>query len=107
MMYSELSLRRMLKKGVDNLSSEELVKFNILNYIHMIHLNKDDFINSRYKSRFFDKTKMFFSKDPGQIFGRIFCQSDNEKITIYLFNEQGYEEIDDSILEVDKNLFIE
>jgi hypothetical protein len=40
--YSEIEVKKMLKAG--DLSLEEQIKFNILNFIRTIHLNELDFI---------------------------------------------------------------
>ena len=42
MKYSEIEVKKMLKAG--DLSLEEQIKFNILNFIRTIHLNELDFI---------------------------------------------------------------
>lgn len=107
MMYSELSLRRMLKKGVDNLSKDELLKYNIMNYIRMIHLNKDDFVASRYKSRYFDGLKMYFCKEAGAIFGKIYCYWNETDIRVFLFNDFGYDEIFENSFTFDIGIFEE
>jgi len=46
MKYSELELKKMNKMG--DLTIEDKIKFNILNFIHTIHLNNQDFIDSSY-----------------------------------------------------------
>ena len=46
MKYSEIAVKIMLK--VDDLSLEELIKFHILNFIRVIHLNELDFIESSF-----------------------------------------------------------
>ena len=42
MKYSEIEVKKMLKAG--DLSLEEQIKFNILNFIRTIHLNELDFM---------------------------------------------------------------
>lgn len=67
MKYSEIAVKKMLKAG--DLSLEEQIKFNILNFIRTIHLNELDFIESSFGSEFFGELPMTFKKNPGQVFG--------------------------------------
>lgn len=69
MKYSELELKKMIKRGIDSIEDE--IKFNILNFISTIHHNKQDFIESSYNSEYFGDLGMTFKKKPGQIFGVI------------------------------------
>jgi hypothetical protein len=94
--YSELAVKKMLKAG--DLSLEEQIKFNILNFIRTIHLNELDFIESSFGSEFFGELPMTFKKNPGQVMGLITATIDGE-VRKYVFNDKGYEELDD-ILEL-------
>jgi len=49
--YSEVEVKKMLKAG--ELSLEVQIKFNILNFIRTIHLNRQNFIESSFGSEFF------------------------------------------------------
>lgn len=91
MIYSEIELKKMSKK---NLSAEEHIKFNILNFIRTIHLNKQDFINTSYGTEFYGEIPMTFRKKEGQVIGFITARVDGE-LKKYVFNDQGYESLDD------------
>jgi len=94
--YSELAVKKMLK--ADDLSLEEQIKFNILNFIRIIHINNQDFIEASFGSEFFGELPMTFKKNPGQVMGLITATIDGE-VRKYVFNDKGYEELDD-ILEL-------
>ena len=91
MKYSEIAVKKMLKAG--DLSLEDQIKFNILNFIKMIHLNGDDFIESAYGSEFFGEMPMTFRKNAGQVMGLITVTIDGE-VRKYVFNDKGYEELE-------------
>ncbi len=92
MKYSELELKTMLKAG--NLSIEEQIKFNILNFIRTIHLNKQDFIQESYYTEFYGELPMKFSKKAGQVMGLITVKVEDDE-WVYVFNDLGYELVDD------------
>jgi hypothetical protein len=46
MKYSELAVKKLLK--AKDLSIDDRIKVNILNFIRTIHLNEEDFIESTY-----------------------------------------------------------
>ena len=98
MIYSKLELKKMVNRGLQNLSVDDEIKFNILNFIHCIYLNKQDFIKESYDSEFFGNLSMVFKKKPGQVFGlvRVFIKDEGRKIE-YVFNEKGYEVLEDII----------
>ena len=52
MKYSEIEVKKLLKVG--NLSLEDQVKVNILNFIRTIYLNEQDFIDSAYGTEFLE-----------------------------------------------------
>jgi hypothetical protein len=58
MKYSELKLKRM-NKAVMN-STEDKIKYNILNFIHTIHLNELNFIQESFDTEFFGELVMTF-----------------------------------------------
>jgi hypothetical protein len=92
--YSEIEVKKMLKAG--DLSLEEQIKFNILNFIRTIHLNKLDFIESSFGSEFFGELPMTFQKNPGQVMGLI-TATINGEVQMYVFNDKGYEPLEDLI----------
>ena len=92
MKYSEIAVKKMLKAG--DLSLEEQIKFNILNFIRTIHLNELDFIESSFGSEFFGELPMTFKKNPGQVFGLI-TATINGEVRKYVFNDKGYEPLED------------
>ena len=91
MKYSELELKRMSKAG--DLSIEDQIKFNILNFIRTIHLNKQDFIQESYGTEFYGDLPMTFKKKAGQVMGLITVKADDERV--YIFNDRGYELLDE------------
>jgi len=90
--YSELAVKKMLKVG--DLSLEDQIKFNILNFIRTIHLNELDFIESSFGTEFFGELPMTFQKNPGQVMGLI-TATINGEVRKYVFNDKGYEPIED------------
>ena len=76
------------------MTPEEEINFNILNFISTIHLNGDDFIETDYDSKFFGDLPMTFSKKSGQVVGIITAEVTGKKIK-YVFNDQGYENLDE------------
>jgi hypothetical protein len=92
MKYSEIELKRMLKAG--DLSLEEQIKFNILNFIRTIYLNEQDFIKSSYGTEFYGELPMTFRKNPGQVMGLI-TATINGEVRKYVFNDKGYESLED------------
>lgn len=92
MKYSEVEVKRLLKSK--NLSLEDQVKVNILNFIRTIHLNEQDFIESSYGSKFFGELPMTFQKKSGQVIG-IITATVNGEVRKYVFNDKGYEELGD------------
>ena len=92
MIYNNTELNKLRK--LDNKTTEEQIKFNILNFIYTIHLNGDDFIESLYDSEFFGELPMKFMKKEGQVMGLITVNL-NDEITKYVFNNKGYERLED------------
>ncbi|NLL46846.1 MAG: hypothetical protein GX250_08620 [Clostridiales bacterium] len=96
MKYSEIDMKKMLKAGGLNL--EDQIKFNILNFIRTIHLNKLDFIESSFGTEFYGDLPMTFKKNPGQVMGLI-TATINGEVQKYIFNDRGYEPLEE-ILEL-------
>lgn len=92
MKYSELELKRMSK--AKELSIEDQIKFNILNFIRTIHLNKQDFVQESYSTEFYGELPMTFRKKTGQVMGLITVKAEDDERT-YVFNDRGYELLDD------------
>ena len=90
--YSEIVAKKMLKAG--DLSLEEQIKFNILNFIKTIHLNELDFIESSFGTEFFGELPMTFKKNSGQVMGLI-TATINGEVRNYVFNDKGYEPLED------------
>ena len=95
MKYSELELKRMIKAG--DLSIENQIKFNILNFIRTIHLNKQDFVQESYGTEFYGELPMTFRKKAGQVVGLITVKVGGSEKT-YVFNDRGYELLDDLLV---------
>ena len=92
--YSEIEVKIMLKAG--DLSLEEQMKFNILNFIRTIHLNELDFIESSFGTEFFGELPMTFHKNAGQVMGLI-TATINGEVRKYVFNDKGYEPLEELI----------
>ena len=92
MRYSELEVKRLLK--MSELSLEDKVKVNILNFIRTIYLNQQDFIASSFDSQFFGDLPMTFRKKEGQVMGVVIATVNGQK-QMYLFTEDGYERLED------------
>lgn len=97
--YSEVEIKRLMK--IKDMSLDDQVKVNILNFIRTIHLNNQDFINSSFGSKFFGELPMTFQKNAGQVMGLITATVDGE-VRKYVFNDQGYEEIEDLLQLMEK-----
>lgn len=78
----------------EELSCEDQIKVNILNFIRTIHLNNQDFIESSFGSKFFGKLQMTFQKNEGQVMGLI-TTTVNGEVRKYVFNDQGYEPLEE------------
>ncbi|KAF1084781.1 hypothetical protein SPSYN_01951 [Sporotomaculum syntrophicum] len=92
MKYNELELKKLMKKGFDNLSLDEQISIDILNFIRIVYLNKQDFYASRFDTRYFGAVEMTFSKPANCLIGR--CRvslKDEGKAIDYLFTENGFE----------------
>ncbi len=90
--YLELELKRMSKVG--ELSIEDQINFNILNFIRTIHLNKQDFIQESFGTEFYGELPMTFRKKAGQVMGLITVKTGDDERT-YVFNDRGYELLED------------
>jgi len=95
MKYSELAVKKLLK--AKDLSIDDQIKANILNFIRTIHLNEEDFTESAYGSQFFGELPMAFQKNEGQVMGLI-TATVNGEVRKYVFNDQGYEPLEDLLV---------
>lgn len=93
--YSETRVLKMCE-GVD-LRLEEQIELNILNFIRTIYLNKLNFIDASFNSQYDGQLPMTFKKDSGQVMGLVTAKID-EKVHKYIFNDQGYELLDDLLM---------
>ena len=94
MKYSRSEINKLWE--IEDKTLEETIKLDILNFIGAIHANKRDFIDESYDSEFFGDIGMTFKKRSGQVMGVIAVniKSEDRELT-YIFNEQGYELLDD------------
>lgn len=92
MKFSELELYKLRKITDKNI--EDHISFNILNFIHIIDLNTEDFIEISYNSKLFGNPEMIFKKKLGQVMGLITATFYNE-IRKYVFFNKGYELLED------------
>lgn len=53
MRFSESDLKMIISKGHGNMTIEDEINFNILNFIHCIHLNGQDFYSESFSSKFY------------------------------------------------------
>lgn len=77
MRFSELELKRALRRAKQ--SKEDGVKFNILNFIHTIHLNQLNFIAESFRSDYYTDPPMTFRKEDGQVVGIISATIDGKE----------------------------
>ena len=92
MRFSQLELDRTLKRAKH--SKEDEVKFNILNFIDTIHLNRLDFIAESFRSDYYVDPPMTFRKEAGQVIGIVTATIDGKEHR-YVFTDQGYEALDE------------
>jgi len=89
--FSELELKRIIDKG-KNMTTDEEIAFNILNFIHCIHLNKQDFYRESFNSQLFGDIQMTFQKDADSLIGHCLVNIKKDEIVLdYLFTENGFE----------------
>lgn len=98
MRFSEIELKKMVDKGFMNISTEEEIAFNILNFIHCIHLNKQDFYRESFDSQYFGDLEMTFTKSGCCLIGHcsVVVKRENRVID-YLFTENGFELLQDIV----------
>ena len=92
MKYNELQLKKMMKRGFDCLTVDDVISIDILNFIRTIHLNKQDFYSARFDTQYFGDREMTFKKEANCLIGH--CRvsfKDEDKVIDYLFTENGYE----------------
>lgn len=100
MRYNELELSKRIKNGTENISIEEEISLNILNFLRSIYLNNQDFYRESYNTQYFGELEMTFSKSSNSLVGhcKAFVKSKN-RVYDYLFTENGYELLDDVVKE--------
>ncbi|SDH42801.1 hypothetical protein [Desulfosporosinus hippei] len=79
-------------------SPEEETELNILIFIN----TSAEFFDSHYGSHMYGEVELWFEKDAGCLFG--YCSAtykENGTIIEYIFNEQGFEELDRVVLGTD------
>lgn len=98
MLFDEAELKKMVKNGFEKITVEEEIKFNILNFIQCIHLNKQNFYETRFDSKLFGDLEMTFKKDGNCLIGycRAVIKKEN-RVVEYLFTDGGYEELNQII----------
>lgn len=98
MRFDELELSRIVRKGFSNMSLNDKINFNILNFIHCIHLNNQDFYRESFNSKLYGDLEMTFTKEADCLVGhcRVVINGENRVID-YLFTQNGYELLDDVI----------
>ncbi len=102
MRFDELELKKIMKKhsksNFKNLTIEEEISINILNFINTIHLNKQNFYISKFSTKYFGDLEMTFDKEAGCLIGhcRVVIKKENREID-YLFTENGYELLSDVV----------
>jgi hypothetical protein len=102
MRFNELELKKTFRKHsgneLKNLTPEEEISINILNFIHAIHLNRQDFYNSLFATKYYGDLEMAFNKESGCLIGHCRAIVKNENRVIdYLFTENGYELLSDVV----------
>ena len=98
MRFSEIELKKIIDKGFKNITLEEEITFNILNFIHCIHANKQDFYSESFNSQLFGDLEMTFKKSGCCFIGH--CQAivkTENRIIDYLFTENGFELMQDVV----------
>lgn len=100
MRYNELELSKRIKTGTENVSTEDEISLNILNFIRSIYLNNQDFYQESYNTQYFGELDMTFSKSSNSLVGhcKALVKSEN-RVYDYLFTENGYELLSDVIKE--------
>lgn len=99
MKYSETEILKMCE--VVDLCLEDQIQVNILNFIRTIHLNKLNFIDASFNSQYDGQMPMTFKKDSGQVMGLV-TATINGEVRKYVFNDQGYEPLDDLLMHSNK-----
>ena len=92
MQFSEVEMKRIIDRGFKNVSLDEEIAFNILNFIYCIYLNKQDFYRESFDSQYFGDLEMTFKKSGDCLIGhcRVVVKKENRVID-YLFTENGFE----------------
>ena len=96
MLYSKDKIKTLTAAYKKLPDIEDEIALNILGFIDCIHLNKQDFITSSYKSEYYGNLSMRFLKSENQVAGLVHVVIKNEhRIIDYLFTDKGFDQIDD------------
>jgi len=93
-----LELKKIVEHGFKNITIEDEIKFNILNFIQCIHLSKQNFYETSFDSKLFGDLQMTFKKDASSLIGycKVVIKREN-RIEEYLFTDNGYEKLNEII----------
>jgi hypothetical protein len=96
MILSEKEYKRLIESGYANDSVENEIELNLLNFIRVIHLNRQNFYSESFDSQHYGDLEMTFKKNSNCLIGH--CRAENKKegiVVNYLFTENGFELVDD------------
>ena len=98
MLFIKAELKKMIDAGFSNITIEDEIKFNILNFINCIYLNKQNFYESSFDSKLFGDLEMTFKKDENYLIGhcRVVIKKENRTVD-YLFTDSGYEQLNEVV----------
>ncbi len=91
MKYNEFEFKKLMRKGINDLSVDEQISLKILNFIRTLHL-KQDFYSALFNTQYFGDIEMMFKKKANCLIGhcRVYIK-DSDRVIDYLFTENGYE----------------
>lgn len=93
-----MELKRILNKSHKNMTTEDGIAANMLNFINCICLNKQDFYSEPFNSQFFGDLEMNFQKPGNCLIGHCQVAIKNEsRVLDYLFTENGFELLQDVV----------
>lgn len=96
MIFSEKEYKRLLESGYANDGVKNEIELNLLNFIRVIHLNRQDFYSESFDSQYYGDLEMTFKKNSNCLIGHCRAENKNEGIVVnYLFTENGFEFVDD------------
>ena len=101
MRFSELQFKHLVNTGYADMTIENEIEFNLLNFIRCIHLNKQDFYSESYGTQYFGDLEMTFKKNSDSLIGHCRANIKNEgRVLEYLFTENGFEILQDVVKDV-------